>query len=52
MKMRYETFGQGNDYVGPDAAEDEELMNKIFQSLVKEWGGKFEADRVKYVDQW
>ena len=52
MKMRYETFGQGNDYVGPAAAADDPLMDRLFQSLPKEWKGKFPVDHVQYVDSW
>jgi hypothetical protein len=37
MQMRYETFMAGNEYVGPEAAEDGEWVSELFNSLLKEW---------------
>jgi hypothetical protein len=37
MQMRYETFLAGNQYVGPEAADDEEWVSELFNSLLKEW---------------
>lgn len=37
MFMRYETFQCGNDYVGPKAASDNSYVQRMFNSLVKEW---------------
>jgi len=50
MKLRYETFGAGNDYVGENAAKDDELVTRLFNSLVQEWSGQQENVGVGYVD--
>ena len=36
-QIRFETFLAGNEYVGPEAAEDEEWISELFGRLVKEW---------------
>jgi len=35
--VRHETFVQGNGYVGPEAAEDNRLMNDLFVSSLEHW---------------
>jgi hypothetical protein len=35
MQMRYEVFDAGNEYVGPEAATDEEYLVKLFDSLLR-----------------
>lgn len=37
MLLRYETFDCGNNYVGLNAAEDSKYVQRMFNSLVKEW---------------
>jgi hypothetical protein len=37
MQMRYETFLAGNEYVGPEAADDDEWVAELFDSLLREW---------------
>jgi hypothetical protein len=37
MQMRCETFLAGNEYVGPEAAEDQEWISELFDRLVREW---------------
>ena len=37
MQMCFETFQAGNEYVGPDAADDKEWLAELFDNLVKEW---------------
>jgi hypothetical protein len=37
MKMRYETFLAGNEYVGPEAAQDDEWVYELLENLLKEW---------------
>lgn len=37
MKLRYEALIQGNGYVGKEASEDDDWMQKLFSSLQKEW---------------
>lgn len=49
MKMRYETFGQSNGYVGHAAAQDQSFMDRIFKSLCKEWQTKSQTG-VDYID--
>lgn len=46
------TFLAGNEYVGPDAAEDEEWVNQLFNALVKEWPKAKINGIVEYVDQF
>lgn len=52
MKLRYETFQQGNDYVGAEAATDDVLMGRLFDSLVKEWPAPFVPGKVRYIDYY
>jgi hypothetical protein len=51
MRLRYETFEAGNEYVGPDAAEDEKWVNELFASLVNQWPAVKNKTTVEYVDQ-
>jgi len=37
LKVRFETFQAGNEYVGPDAAADDEWVSELFESLGKNW---------------
>jgi hypothetical protein len=37
MQLRLETFQAGNEYVGPEAADDEEWISELFERLRKEW---------------
>ena len=37
MQMCFETFQAGNEYVGPDAADDTEWIAELFDNLVNEW---------------
>ncbi|MEB2498545.1 hypothetical protein [Burkholderia cenocepacia] len=50
MRMRYETFQQGNGYVGAEAAADDGFMGDVLAALVKYWGGKHMPGRVTYMD--
>ena len=52
LRLRYETFVQGNGYVGPGASEDIIVMTHIFDSLTKEWDSLKPAGRSRYVDTW
>jgi len=52
MQLRYETFQAGNEYVGPDAAEDENWVAQLFDALVKEWPKAKGQQTVEYVDQF
>jgi hypothetical protein len=37
MQVRCETFLAGNEYVGPEAAEDEEWISELCDRLIREW---------------
>ena len=37
MQIRFETFLAGNEYVGPEAAQDDEWISELFAGLVGEW---------------
>jgi hypothetical protein len=37
MKFRFETFDQGNDYVGEKAAQDEGYVAMLFNQLTRSW---------------
>ena len=50
LLVRYETFRQGNGYVGQHAAEDEKFVDRIFKSLQSEWATVTETSSQRYVD--
>jgi hypothetical protein len=52
MQLRYETFEAGNEYVGPEAAEDNEWINQLFDALTKEWPKAKGKPEVEYIDQF
>lgn len=52
MRLRYETCGQGNGYVGSEAARDVALMNRQLKSLEKEWANRKPTGPSEYVDSW
>ncbi len=52
MALRYETFCRGNGYVGVNAAADNEHINSLFLSLIKEWQELPKQGRVKFVDNF
>jgi len=37
IRFRFETLKQGSGFVGPEAAKDEQWMNRLFVSLTKFW---------------
>jgi hypothetical protein len=37
IRFRYETYGRGNDYVGLEAAQDDEYVSSLFHKLLKDW---------------
>ena len=37
LQFRLETLDRGNGYVGPDAANDEEWVERLFKGLVDNW---------------
>jgi hypothetical protein len=52
MQLRCETFLAGNEYVGPDAAEDDEWIFTLFESLRKEWSQAKGKPAVAYIPQF
>ena len=52
MQLRFETFQAGNDYVGPDAADDNAWLTELFHNLVEKWGEAKEKPDVAYVDSF
>lgn len=46
IRFRYETYGAGNGYVGPDAAQDDSYVALLFRHLVEDW----QEGAVGYVD--
>lgn len=49
MAMRYETFQQGNDYVGQAAASDMTHVNRLLTDLINEWQ-LYSGNSVRYID--
>jgi hypothetical protein len=37
MQLRFEVFQRGNEYVGPDAAQDEAWIEELSRRLYDEW---------------
>jgi hypothetical protein len=52
MQLRYETFQRGNEYVGPDAAGDEEWISELFNSLLNEWTLAKGKHAIRHVRLW
>jgi hypothetical protein len=52
MQMRCETFLAGNEYVGPEAADDEEWVHELFDSLLKEWAKAKGKPEVAYLEEF
>lgn len=50
IKIRFETFGRGNKYVGVSAAQDEGFMRDTLSSLLHSWSKRSGGKDVEYVD--
>lgn len=49
--VRYETFDGGNDYVGPDAADDEDHVSQVYVAMLGGWVDHVLSGRLNvYVD--
>ena len=49
MQIRFESFLAGNEYVGPEAADDDDWIAELFDRLANEWSkAKGKAD-IAYV---
>jgi hypothetical protein len=52
MQLRLETFQAGNEYVGPEAASDDDWISELFESLRKEWQKAKGKPGVAYIDKF
>jgi hypothetical protein len=52
MRLRIETFEAGNEYVGPEAAADDEWVNQLFAALTRDWPRAKVKPLVEYIDQF
>ncbi len=52
MQMRVETFLAGNEYVGPEAADDSEWVTELFERLVREWPKAKAQREVAYIGEF
>ena len=52
VQLRYETFQKGNEYVGPEAAADEEWLAQLFDHLLHEWRQAKGKQQPVYVELW
>ena len=50
IRMRFETFLAGNEYVGPEAAQDDEWVSELFERLLREWEKARGKAEVAYVN--
>lgn len=48
LRFRFETYDAGNGYVGPEAADDDEYIDDLYNGLIKTW----KSNRTGYVDEW
>ena len=52
MQFRYETFEAGNEYVGPEAAEDNEWVHELFEAMTRGWPKAKRTPTIEYIDQF
>lgn len=52
MQLWYEAFQAGNQYVGPEAAEDETWVRQVFDALVTEWPKAKDKPTPGHIDQF
>lgn len=52
MQLRCETFEAGNEYVGPDAAQDGDWIAQLFDTLTREWPRAKSKPEVEYIGQF
>jgi len=50
MQVRFEMFLAGNEYVGSDAADDDDWMSELFESLRNRWEQARGKATVEYID--
>jgi len=49
MQLRCETFLAGNEYVGPEAAANDEWVSEFFDALLNAWQNKKGMPEVAYI---
>jgi hypothetical protein len=52
MQVCFEPFLAGNEYVGPDAADDDEWISELFESLKSQWHQAKGKPDVSYADSF
>jgi hypothetical protein len=52
LQIRFETFEAGNEYVGPEAAADDEWISELFDRLTASWTKAKGKAEVAYVDTY
>lgn len=52
MRLRCETFLAGNEYVGPEAADDDRWVSELFDRLLEEWPKAKANPEVAYVGKF
>jgi hypothetical protein len=52
MQLRFETFLAGNEYVGSDAAADDEWISELFERLREAWHEAKGKPDVAYADRF
>lgn len=50
MRMRFEPFLAGNEYVGAEVAQDDEWVSELFERLLTEWAKARGKAEVAYVN--
>lgn len=50
IQLRVQTFQRGNEYVGPEAAEDDEWITELFGGLESAWRNAKGKQEVAFVD--
>lgn len=49
LAMRYETFGQGNGYVGIDASKDTVFLQGVLNHLIANWAEREPGSAPTYI---
>lgn len=52
MRLRFEMFEAGNEYVGPEAARDDQWMAELYERLLTAWAKAKGNKQVEVVDKF
>jgi hypothetical protein len=52
MRLRCEAFEAGNEYVGPEAARDNDWIKELFRTLITEWPNAKMKPEVEHIGQF